>query len=1269
MLRLAPRCWAAVFLSAFPAFAQHVITTYAGTDWLFKGDGQLGTEANIGPPVSIAIDSHGDLFTIINSMNTLLKLTPSGTVSVVAGAGLRTFAGDGGPARAAFLAYPQAVALGPGGVIYIAEPGANRIRKIAQDGTISTFAGTGFGAFAGDEGPAIHANVAFPLGVAADQNGNVFILDSGNARIRKVDPSGIISTIAGNGQHGFLGDDIPATNASIAGAGGLAVDPSGSLYVADMYTCRIRKIDSAGIIHTVAGTNFCGFKGDGGPALSAGLFNPAGLAFDNGGNIYIADSGNERIRKVDAAGNISTLAGNGTNAFQGDGSAPLAAAFSNPVGVAVDSNGNVFVADRDNARIRKIPSGAGGVATVLGTGLSVGDGGPSAGGLFNNPLDLAIDPNGTVVVADQNNVRIRSISPGGIISTAVGTGRQGYSPDGTPAIASLLTNPESATVSPQGQVVYSDGGLIRTVTPNGVIRTIAGGGPCCTITTGVPATQAFITSPDFLRFDGQGNLYFANGSSVVQKLTTSGTIVTVAGNGNPQFSGDGGPAIQAGLGRVVGLALDAAGNLYIADYLNSRIRKVDPTGTISTIAGNGTIAFSPDGALAATASLMLNSGFGGLAIDRTGTVYYSDTNRVRFIAKDGTIRTFAGSNLFGFSGDGGLASAAGVETPCGIAFDSAGNLLFVDQFNGRVREVLSGPVPIITLSQKVATFFTLAGGSSSSQPITVVNGALGTLNFGVAVSTASGGNWLSTSTASGGAAAGSPGVVFKVTVDPGNLGPGDYYGQVIVSAPGVPNSPQSITVVAHILAPASITTDNASLQPGGLVFVAPQGGADPAAQTLNLTTLSPQPVDYGATVTFGGGQPFFTLTNLTGKIFANSPATFAVQPSIAGLAPGTYNASITFAVGQAPIQSAQILLIVTGPGTNPASRAASNCTASKLLPVITSLSGGFAVTAAWPITIEANVFDDCGQPLLNGGATASFSTTDPPLALNNLQNGEWSATWQTQSVAPQVQITVQATAKTGGLTGSAVISGGLQPNANPPPQIASGGVLNGASYVIGSSLAPGSLISIFGTHLGTSSANAHALPLPTSLNATQVYVASRPLPLLFVSDTQINAQIPYDLVINAKQQVVISRGNTVSLPEPISMTSEQSGIFTQTGNGKGIGIVVVYSGGSSALVGSKHAVKAGDAIVIYATGLGDVEPRVIAGTAAPITPLSNTVNPVAVTIGGKSANVFFSGLAPGFAGLYQVNAFVPSNVPTGEQVPLVITQNGASSTPVTIPVQ
>jgi len=1257
-----------------PALAQ-VITTYAGTDWLFTGDGQPGAQSNIGPPVAVTTDPHGNVYVAVNAMNTLLKLVPSGTVSVVAGTGLRIFGGDGGPARAALLAGPSAVALDPSGNIYIGD--ANRVRKIAPDGIITTVAGTGnvgngnLG-FSGDNGPAVNAELAGPYSVSSDQAGNLFILDSGNYRVRKVATNGIITTIAGNGQPGYSGDGALATSAMISGKGGIAFDNGGNLYLADLYNCRVRKIDSSGVISTVVGTNFCGFSGDGGAATSTALNDPAAIAFDSSNNMYIADFGNQRIRRVDVNGNISTFAGNGNNSFAGDGSAALAAAFSNPSGIAVDANDNVYVADRDNARVRKILAGGGAVSTILGTGLTVGDGGSSSAGLFNNPQDVAVDSNGNVYVADSANYRIRVMTPGGVINTAVGTGRQGFSPDGTVATSAFLTNAASVTIDQQGNLVFIDSAnLIRRVGSDGTLVAIAGGGPCCTIGNGVAATAAWISHALFLRYDSAGNLYFNNGPSVVQKLTPAGVIVTVAGNGNTQFSGDGGPATQAGLGQIVALALDTSGNLYIADYLNSRIRKVGQNGIITTIVGNGTMAYSPDGTPALQAALSLPEGHGGMVLDKSGNLYFSDGNQIRTIAQDGTVSTLAGHPGYpGFSGDGGLASAASFQTPCGMAFDSNGNLIVVDEFNSRIREILTGPVPLITLSEKGLTFYALSGASPATQTITVVNGAKGTLTFGIAVSTASGGNWLSVSSASGSVAAGQPGISMNVAVDASMLSPGDYYGRVVVTAPGVPNSPQSITVVVHVLAPGSVT-GGVSLQPGGLVFTATQGGAAPAAQTLTLSTLSTETLNYGVTASFGSGMTWFKLANTSGNISAGNRATFTIQPSISGFAPGTYSAAITIAAGQAPVQQAQLVLIITAPA-EPSSNAKATsppCTASKLVPVITSLSSGFTVTAAWPIAIEASIFDDCAQPLLSGSVTATFSTGDPALALVSLENGQWAATWQTQTVAAQAMITVQAVSSSGALTGTAQIGGGLQANAHPPPQIASGGVLNGASFKLGLALAPGSLISIFGTHLGSSTASAKELPLPLVLNDTQVVVAGRALPLLYISDTQINAEIPFDLVINATQQVVVSRGNTVSLPEPISLISDQAGVFTQTGNGLGTGIVVVYSAGSQGLVGGNNPAKPGDAIVIYATGLGDVNPRVIAGAAAPLTPLSTTVAPVTVSIGGLQAKVFFNGLTPGYAGLYQVNAYVPKGVPAGNSVPLVLTQSGVSSAPVNITVQ
>ncbi|MBZ5606629.1 MAG: hypothetical protein LAP38_00085 [Acidobacteriia bacterium] len=1251
--------------------AQQVITTYAGTDWLFAGDGQPGTQSAIGPPVAVATDQKGNLYVVVTAMNTLLKVVPSGTVSIVAGNGLRISAGDGGPARAALLDHPGGVAADSAGNLYILDSFASRLREIGLDGTIRTIVGTGANGFSGDNGPATKATLTNPTSVAVDQAGNIFILDSNNLRLRKI-ANGIITTIAGNGQSGFSPDGAPALNSMISGGGGVAVDGAGNLYIADLGNCRVRTIDSGGVLRTVAGST-CGFSGDGGPATKAALSQTAAVAFDSHNNMYIADRGNQRIRRVDANGIITTFAGNGSNDFAGDGSAPLAAAFSNPSGVAVDGDDNVYVADRDNQRVRKIAAGGGAVSTILGIGSILGDGGPASAGFFNNPLDVAVDSNGVVYLADADSQRIRMVTPGGVVSTAVGTGRQGFSPDGTLAAAALVSNPSSLTIDPQGNLVFGDAGngRIRRVGSDGKLVTISGGGQCCTLANGVPAAGAYLSQPGFLRYDSTGNLYFSNGFNVVQKITPTGLIVTLAGSGDTQFSGDGGPATKAGIGRIVALAVDNSRNLYLADYLHSRIRKVDQNGVITTIAGNGTIAFSEDGKPALQTTLALNAAADGVAIDKAGTVFFSDTNRIRRIAADGTISTYAGSGNFGFSGDGGLASAASLETPCGLVFDSQGNLLITDQSNRRIREVLSGQVPIITLSQKGLTFNAISGVSPASQALTIVNGALGVLNFGITVSTASGGNWLSTSISGGSVAAGKPGVSVDVRIDTKRLATGDYYGQVVITGPGVPNSPQSVTVVLHVIDAASVT-GGVSLLPGGLVFIATQGAAAPAPQSLTLSTLSVQALSYGATATFGDGRAWFTLANTSGNIFNGKPAVFAIQPNVSGFSPGIYSANLTIAAGQEPIQQPQLLLIVTAPsGTSSNARAAAPaCTASKLAPVITSLASGFTVFAAWPIPIEANIFDDCGHPLLSGSVTATFSTGDAPLSLRSLQDGRWAATWQTQKVSAQAQINVQAASSSGALTGTAQVVGGLQVNPDPPPQIASGGVLNGASYQLSSPLAPGSLIAVFGTHLSTSNASANSLPLPSVLNDTQVLVAGRSLPLVFVSDTQVNAEIPFDLAINATQQVIVTRGTTVSLPEPVSIVSDRSGVFTLSGDGLGSGfIVAVYSDGRQALVGNDNPVKPGDAIVIYATGLGDVDPRVIAGTAAPITPLSSTVNPVTVTVGGLPAQVFFSGLTPGFAGLYQVNAFVPAGVPAGNNVQVVLTQNGISSAPVSIAVQ
>ncbi len=273
-----------------------------------------------------------------------------GIISTVAGNGNRGFSGDGGPATEASLSAPRSVFVDGSGVIYIA---ANlRIRKVDTSANISTVAGNGIVGSSGDGGSATEASVRYPSGVFVDGSGNIYIAD--RSRIRKVDTSGIVSTVAGSGNHGFSGDGGPATEASVRYPTGVFVDGSGNIYIADTNNIRIRKVDTSGIISTVAGNGTRGFSGDGGLGTSASLENPTAVFVDGSRNIYIADCGNHRIRKVDTSGIISTVAGNGTRGFSGDGGLATSASLNFPQGVFVDGLGNIYIGDTANHRIRKV---------------------------------------------------------------------------------------------------------------------------------------------------------------------------------------------------------------------------------------------------------------------------------------------------------------------------------------------------------------------------------------------------------------------------------------------------------------------------------------------------------------------------------------------------------------------------------------------------------------------------------------------------------------------------------------------------------------------------------------------------------------------------------------------------------------------------------------------------------------------------------------------------------------------------------------------------
>ncbi|MBI4464990.1 MAG: hypothetical protein HY647_09825, partial [Acidobacteria bacterium] len=336
-----------------------------------------------------------------------------GTITTIAGTGNGTFSGDGGPATQAALWFPNAVVRDTSGNLYIADTNNHRIRKISTSSVITTVAGGG-PVSPGDGLPATLASLS-AWGVAVDRNGNLYIADFDNARIRFVNSSGVILTLAGTGTSGFSGDGGLATSAKLNGPVAVTVDSSGNVYIADLWNCRIRKVDSTGIITTIAGNGTCGYSGDNGPATSASFNYPRGLALDGAGNLYISESdadGNySRVRKVDPTGIITTIAGNGSFGFHGDGGPAVQATLYFARGLAMDGSGNLYIADYRNQRIRRVDT-KGIITTVAGNGTSgfSGDGGLATNATLNFPTAVTVDTSGNLYIADSFNNRIRKVA-------------------------------------------------------------------------------------------------------------------------------------------------------------------------------------------------------------------------------------------------------------------------------------------------------------------------------------------------------------------------------------------------------------------------------------------------------------------------------------------------------------------------------------------------------------------------------------------------------------------------------------------------------------------------------------------------------------------------------------------------------------------------------------------------------------------------------------------------------------------------------------------
>jgi sugar lactone lactonase YvrE len=598
-----------------------------------------GAIASFNGPRGVALDGSGNLYVADFSNHTIRKIDPAGTVSTLAGQARSFGSADGTGAEARFT-NPQDIAVDANGTVYVADAGNHTIRRITADGVVSTLAGVA-GQKGSTDGPIADARFNSPTGLAVDNAGNLLVVDRLNSTVRMITPGGTVSTLAGKP------DTVGSTDGNGANArfkfpNDVAVDAQGTIYVSDGDNFTVRRIRN-GVVSTLAGR--AGEQGSvDGNGSNARFERPTGISVDGLGNVYLGDRLGEAVRKIDPAGNVSTLAGT-SNAPGAEDGIGAQARFSQPDGIAVDSAGNVFVSDRRNNNIRKISSSAV-VTTLAGTvpqsGSTDGTGDQAR---FSVPDGIAIDALGNALVADRGNEVIRKISPDGQVTTLAGTPDATGNSDGT-GNSAAFDSPSDVAVDPAGNtyVADNDNNTIRKISPAGEVTTLAGAPGESGNVDGVGINARF-DDPEGIAVDAAGNVYVADtDNNTIRKITPAGLVTTLAGSPDETGSADG-IGVNARFDEPDGIAVDAAGNVYVADTDNSTIRKITPQGIVSTLAGQANEEGDADGTGAAARFSFPRD----LDIDTQGNLYVLDSGNhtVRKITPLGEVSTVVGDGIPG----------------------------------------------------------------------------------------------------------------------------------------------------------------------------------------------------------------------------------------------------------------------------------------------------------------------------------------------------------------------------------------------------------------------------------------------------------------------------------------------------------------------------------------------------------------------------------------------------------------------------------------------
>lgn len=1184
-----------------------------------------------GIPYDLTVDSTGVIyFSQINSA-AIFRRQGSGAIDVFSGDPAKEgFSPTGTPRERALFGNELRLGIDIKNNLLIGDNRNGRMRRLSS--VVETIAGADL-QYTGEAGAATAAVFTGPAHIAQNRAGAYFFSDPGSRIVFSIDTAGILRRFAGNGALGATVVDGRAALESPFGAPhGIAVDSAGVIYVADD-DCSIRRIATNGTMTVYAGTpTDCGNSSEGAIGTHARFGRLRGLAIDAAGILYASDITNHRVWRIAPDATVRTFAGTGAPGLAAANALAATAPLNTPLAVAVAPDNTVLIADSQNNRVLRVA--ADGRLSIVAANL-------------NQPAGLAADRNNNVFIAELTTHSIRAVNAAGAVSSYAGTGFPGFRGDGGPAPSALLNRPTGLLVNAAGQLVIADRG-------NGRLRLVLNASPIVT----VPITQVSLAIEP-----GEFNLR--------SSLTIPSPLPGLVYDASVRFAGlpNGWLSIVPPRGTLpvtLNFEINSAGltpgdysaiivltlpNALPRESLIPIIVRIPPRPSAESLIVNSTrfTMLALSGANKTQTVPVFNAGAQPLTVRSSITSgAFLSIIPAEITVPPGQSGSFtligSSANLSSGTYSGGASLTAGSQrVPIACSFT-------VSPVSSR-----------LALSQAGLSFRAVSGGPAA--PSQVIYGTLARL--AARAVTVSGEGWLTAS---------ADGNAVTVNVNQQNLPVGDHYGRIEISDAASPALRQTATVVLQVLPPGS--TPGPEISPTSLIFTASEGD-NLAGQDIRLVRRTAGRSNFTVTGATLDGRPWLAFTPAAGLLTSDSTFRITVQPDITGLPPGTYRAILNIVLDDGVTRSASILLVIAPSGTardKDGARDASSCPSQDLFPQALAPAANFRVTTGEPVRLAVRVVDGCGNPHQpESGGTAGVSVTglgSQVINLTHIGAGVWEGSVTPPSPLNALTLTYVALFNRGTSIQLGVdrVTGAVQTSQRPV--VFNDSLTEAAHFQFGIPVAPGTLVSLFGSNLNAANDVPSALPLPSRLGDVEVRLNDQPIPLLFAGPGQINAQIPYTVAGDIEYQLEIRRGAAIVTPQPVVISQSRPGIFTVDQSGQGQGhIYRAMPDFSQILADPARAATAGEVLVIYCNGLGATNPAVLAGAAAPTNPLAVTANPVTLTIGGRPATIAFAGLAPGFTGLYQINAVVPTGIAPGPTVPVVITVAAQSSPPVTMAIR